>query len=75
MIADRIGDLYAGLAWEYDNHGNKIRETFLGLDGNPIGLEDGVSSYYYEYNDEDVAIKRTTYDVNGEVLRVETHRE
>ena len=28
MIADRIGDLYAGLAWEYDNHGNKIRETF-----------------------------------------------
>jgi hypothetical protein len=57
---------YHGLEAAYDEQGNPIIMTFLGLDGKPMSLDDGFATVKSAYDSRGNVTQITFYGVNGE---------
>ena len=74
---DENGDLavqkkgYAVVLREYDDESRKIKESYLGGDGNPVRLPgSGYAGIGYEYDDDGNITAETYYGENGEIIQV-----
>jgi len=54
-----------GFAYEYDDNGNRVKQTNLGLNGEPITSDKGVATVVSEYDDRGNQIKVTYLDTEG----------
>ena len=62
-------DGYHGLEAEYDEHGNRTVETYLGLDGKPMRIADGYATMKSAYDARGNVTRQTFYGVNGEPVQ------
>lgn len=55
----------AGIKFEYDEKGNRIKDTYIGLDGFPCVSTNGIASLQREYDEYGYVSIQSTYDSDG----------
>ena len=60
---------YWSIKMDYDRLGNRIRTTYLGLDGQPINrMDNGVAYLEYRYNAQHQLLDTKRFDQDGKIL-------
>lgn len=54
-----------GFAYEYDDRGNRVRQTYLGADSKPLLNEKGIACMIQEFDDNGRPVKVTYEDAEG----------
>lgn len=56
---------YAGVKFEYDDKGNRVRDMFIGMDGMPSVANTGVASIKREYDENGYICMQSGYNLEG----------